>query len=895
MERRHKIALAAVGTLVALLILLWIARAWVAVQFAQSYFRSYGVVSSVEVGDLGLSGASGRFALGPSDAPDVSAARIELHFDPLSWLPRVVEVRLVDPVVRARVDAQGRITLPSLQAWLDSLISQPGKSRWVSDDLAISLTNLRALLATPAGAVEIDGDAKLVKNLPVSAHLTARPANIVWQGVALALKSAQVDYTPARAVIAAQFSARKDGLEARDANVTLDIAQPRWTATSSSAQSLKLHAAAASVTAGQVIQSPVLDVQASKLSMAGGDFAADVSVNGAAGFDTSALEAIRKLDAALARAVAANLARLAVTGAGHVERRAGKTVFTPSTPILVKGDKGAMLRVATPIVTASSDSINASPEIIVSGGGLPNANLALRDLVWTGGGFTANATLNTRLNFAMLRNASVNGAGAVAWQSGRFAFTPMACARVALAAFHPGASDLAKDIRASLCPDGKPLFVFDTSGWQFHAAARDATAILPLTNTKVDQVQGRLNFAGQNGAITGTVALGNARATDLAPGPRFKPLSGDGAITLANWVWRGKITARDKNKSALGAVDFTHATATGAGSAHIVADHLTFAPDHLQPEDLSPMLAALKRAEGTAHFDGTLDWTRDAITSRGTLGIDSLDFMTILGKAHAVKTTIALTSLLPPVTAPGQEITISKIDWTLPFSSVDLRFGFSADALKVDALSADWAQGHASLGAFTIKLSDLQHVSGSADLKSIALSNLIAVSNLGNKAKLEGKISGHIPFNVTPEGFRITNGRIAADGPGRLSIDRSLWAQGDAAIASNAVQDFAYQALENLAFDEMSAELNSVANGRLQIVFHIKGRSDPPKPQTADVAISDIINGTALYKPIPLPSGTPIDLTLDTSLNFDELLKSYAEAWSKTLSPGADDTHGAKP
>ncbi len=40
--------------------------------------------------------------------------------------------------------------------------------------------------------------------------------------------------------------------------------------------------------------------------------------------------------------------------------------------------------------------------------------------------------------------------------------------------------------------------------------------------------------------------------------------------------------------------------------------------------------------------------------------------------------------------------------------------------------------------------------------------------------------------------------------------------------------------------------------------------------------MADIINGTALQKPVPLPSGTPIDLTLDTSLNFDELLKSYA-------------------
>ena len=99
----------------------------------------------------------------------------------------------------------------------------------------------------------------------------------------------------------------------------------------------------------------------------------------------------------------------------------------------------------------------------------------------------------------------------------------------------------------------------------------------------------------------------------------------------------------------------------------------------------------------------------------------------------------------------------------------------------------------------------------------------------------------------------------------------------------NAVQDFAYQALENLAFDSLAADINSVGEGRLQMVFHIKGRSDPPKPQTADVAVSDIIDGTALQKPVPLPSGTPIDLTLDASLNFDELLKSYAEAWSKSL------------
>jgi len=269
----------------------------------------------------------------------------------------------------------------------------------------------------------------------------------------------------------------------------------------------------------------------------------------------------------------------------------------------------------------------------------------------------------------------------------------------------------------------------------------------------------------------------------------------------------------------------------------------------------------------------------------------------VLGKAHAVKSEINFTSLLPPATAPGQDLSIDRIDWTLPFSAVDVRFGFNGSEIQLTKADTDIAQGHVSLGAITLSLSNPGQAAGTAQLKSIALDSLVAASNLGAKVKLEGKVSGSVPFHVGPEGFRIVDGKITADGPGRLSINRALWHQGDAALSSNAVQEFAYQALEYLSFDEMSAQLNSVEGGRLKILFHIKGKSDPPQHQEARVAITDIINGTALYKPIPLPSGTPIDLTLDTSLNFDELLKSYTEAWSNSLRPeGTPDTStGAKP
>src|SRR5262249_8323485 len=114
-------------------------------------------------GALGFSGVSGSFALGPGDAPDFSAERIELAFDPLRWTPFVTEVRLIHPVLRAQVAAGGKVTLGSLEQWLQSLRQSQGKSSFVSDDLVVSLEGLRALLATPAGAVEVDGNVRLVK------------------------------------------------------------------------------------------------------------------------------------------------------------------------------------------------------------------------------------------------------------------------------------------------------------------------------------------------------------------------------------------------------------------------------------------------------------------------------------------------------------------------------------------------------------------------------------------------------------------------------------------------------------------------------------------------------------------------------------------------------------
>lgn len=896
---RRWLAIIPVGVAVVLL-LLWLARATIATRFARSYFEQHGIASTVEIGALGFSGVSGRFALGPADAPDVSAERIELYFDPLRWMPRVVEVRLVKPVIRARLDGSGKITLGSLQPWIESLQQQQGKSQFVSEDLAVALTGLRVLLATPGGALDLGGDVKLVKNLPVSASLHLQPTAIVWNGIGAKITRGTLDFDSGngRLVLRLSGDAHRDDIQLHGADLRVEAngfqAMPDARGFVIVAPSLRLQASAASVAAGVALDKPMLDVTAHDLMASStGDLRADLAVIANSDFDPASVRKPLASDPAMARAVAENLKHLDLSFAGHADRQGANARFTLSKPLLVKGATGAVLTVSSPPAPGTGLAFDAA----LSGGGLPPTHLGLRNFIWKDGGFTTDATLASRFSYAMLRGADIAASGAASWQGGRYAFTPSSCARFALSAFHPGASDLAKDVRGTLCPaSNQPVISGEGANWKLTGEGRGLSAILPLANAQLDKGAARLNFEGQGANFQGSVAVAAAQVSDRTAPVRFKPLAGAGTIALAGNIWRGKLAMTDADKNALGDVIFSHVMASGAGTAHIAAPKLVFAIGKLQPESLSPMLAPFRRAEGSASFAGDINWTRNAITSSGKLGIESLDFLTPLGKAHAVKTAIAFTSLLPPVTADGQDVTISRIDWTLPFSAVDLRFAFNPTTVKVDAVSTDWAQGHAALGAFTVNLANPANITGAADLNSIALGSLVTASNLGSKLKLEGKVSGHIPFKVTAEGFRIEKGHIAADGPGRLSIDRSMWNQGGA-VAANAVQDFAYQALEYLAYDQMSADLNSVAGGRLQILFHIKGRSDPPKPQVAEIAIADILNGTALQKQVPLPSGTPIDLTLDTSLNFDELLKSYAQAWSKSLSPQgqADTAAGAKP
>jgi hypothetical protein len=146
---------------------------------------------------------------------------------------------------------------------------------------------------------------------------------------------------------------------------------------------------------------------------------------------------------------------------------------------------------------------------------------------------------------------------------------------------------------------------------------------------------------------------------------------------------------------------------------------------------------------------------------------------------------------------------------------------------------------------------------------------------------MDAVVSGRLPFVSDTHGVRIVGGALAAVEPGRLSIQREaltgLEAGGGGDVSPNTVQDLAYQAMENLSFDILSAEVNSLDEGRLGVLFRIKGRHDPPERQELRLTLSELISREFLNRVLPLPSGTGIDLTLDTTLNINQLLSDLLE------------------
>jgi len=567
----------------------------------------------------------------------------------------------------------------------------------------------------------------------------------------------------------------------------------------------------------------------------------------------------------------------------------GGTRVTLARPATLRPANGGVLTLGPavgPVFAAAPGQAGGGALVLTAtrGRGLPEAAFAVPAWRLTPDGFTADLDGRAALDFDLARGVALETRGRLVSSNGRITYVAAGCAPVAVERLELGENDVV-DLSGRACPVDRPLVSIADGRWRADAALAGVQASAPFLALHFRDAGGRIAATGGAAGLGLETRIDSVMVEDATTPLRFNPLKASGSARLANEDWTGAFDL-SRQGTGLGRLGLAHDGGSGAGGLTIDAPSLIFAEGGLQPADLSPLAGDFvgSPAVGSVAFSGRVDWLADAEgSSSGRLTIPDLDFVSPAGPVEGLSGAIDFISLAPLVTAPGQRLTADRLESVTALTDLDVTFAIDKAAIAIEGGELAVGGGVIRIEPLTLPLDRSQPFSGVIVLENVQLGEVIGSSGFADSVMLDAVVSGRLPFTSDPvSGVRITGGTLAAIQPGRLSIQREALSGleaggGGEAVPPNTVQDLAYQAMENLSFDILSAEVNSLDEGRIGMLFHIRGRHDPPQHQELRIPISEFISREFLNRELPLPSGTSIDLTLDTTLNLNQLIGDLLE------------------
>ncbi len=525
----------------------------------------------------------------------------------------------------------------------------------------------------------------------------------------------------------------------------------------------------------------------------------------------------------------------------------------------------------------------AALRLELSGGDLPGVRLAAPALTIS----PSRASGVVRVAVAGLGLAPAEGVrfdsvGRASLDAGGLSYALDSCVPLSAERVELGDNDLT-NLSGRFCPGVGPALAGLTSGVRIIGRAEALAFDAATLQTEVRDGLAEVRLTVSDAGADGVVRLSRAVVRDAADDVRFLPLGLTGEARARGRQWTGEGRLRAVGGVEVARLDLRQDTATGAGGVTIEARDLRFSPNGLQPGDLSPIGGALLRAaSGEAAFDGRLEWSPAGATSSGVLSLRDLDFRSPAGAVENLNGRLELVSLAPIVSAPDQRLTAERVSSVVPLTGVEARLQVIDEEVRIASGGLTAAGGRVVVEPTVIPFAEAP-ITGAVTLSGVNVGAVFETTDLADRIRIDAPVSGRVPFTIDAGRVRFADVRLTSDRPGRIAIARSALTGLSASEASagptepvNAVQDFAYQALENLAFDELLLTVATRDDGRLGLDFRVRGRFDPPERQEARVPLFDLVRGSAFQRRIPLPSGTGVNLNLDTSLNLDELLSAYA-------------------
>jgi hypothetical protein len=970
------LAVAGLAAVMVLALALFAGRRMIAREVLVGWLRSHGIAATAQVSALGPGGVSGTVRAGDPDAPDFVAGDGVVTYGLRGLGLEVRGVRLIHPVVRARLHA-GKLSFGALDPLVDELRRRPPRLDTTQPRIEIEQGLL--LLTTDLGPLRVtadmtmkDGRLLALKASSASTHLrgarleadlgpgslrlrtTGDRVDISLDGAATRITAAGLAADGARLRLTAQapypdFKRHRDDGQL---TVTADLSGDRFAVSGRSIAGARFTAALQGRTAGWIDTLTVTGPAQASLRAASGvvgairtgalEAHADVArlswrrTGGDAGQGAPALTyAVHDLSAGDLRlpvisgdargpvAFGPNGLVLALTA--DATGRGGWTGLGP--PVAADSNEIAALkrglrdlRISAPGVAlrlaggrtdlALTRPVRLAPtaggevvltprargawNLMVAGGGLPRVVADADHVSFSSGVMAASGRVKAGLSIGPVIDGDFDAAGALQIASGVTSFTASRCAVVKASRLELGVNDVL-GLDGRLCPSGPPLLTLSHGAWRIVGRVDAAAANVPFLQARLQAAAGRIELGQARGRLSANTAIASAEIHDTAAATRFRPLLMSGTATLAGDAWVGALDFRTPAGQAIAHAGLRHATGPGVGRVEIATPTLRFAEGGLQPLELSPLATAVgSPAAGVAIFTGRFDWAPAGVASAGVLDIPRLDFNSPAGRVTGLSGRVAFTSLAPLIAAPGQVLRAEGVASAAPLSGVSVTFEVQEKALVISGGEAAVGGGRVRVDSLVAPLEPGKPMHGVLLVDGVQLHDLVEASPFGDRVDLDAKLSGRIPFETQDGKVRILGGDLHAIQPGRLSISRAALTEVSATghvqggqvatpVAPTAepptdtFTDFAYQAMENLAFDTLAATVATRADGRLGVLFHIVGRHDPPRRQEITLSLRDLIGRRFLTRKLPLPSDTGVDLTLDTTLNLDDLLRDYGD------------------
>ena len=346
---------------------------------------------------------------------------------------------------------------------------------------------------------------------------------------------------------------------------------------------------------------------------------------------------------------------------------------------------------------------------------------------------------------------------------------------------------------------------------------------VPTLGIRVAKIDATVPFA--TGAPADPIRA-SAESYHTASPAAFAPLGITLEATEKDATWRATGRARLLGRRAGLPFAGRYDTAGGKGKLSLGPGRLEFRGGGLQPVDLSRALADFRKAEGAVEVEGAFSLDPKAgVRGRGRLVFDGLSMDSPAGRVEGLSGAVAFDRIMPPRTAPRQELKIKKLVAAMPLEDISVRWQLGSEKGHPH-VTLDHAEARVAGG--TIMLEDTivrpDAASNSVDLRLDRLSLAKLFEDLDVEALSgTGTLSGTIPVRYGDKGVVIADGLLRAEENGVLRVQLGATKQ----VLERQGEQVALmvQALENFHYETLELRVARPPGGQLELGVHMEGKN----------------------------------------------------------------------